>query len=296
MSDFLLFLVFMIPGTIVLGVSDILVRKILVKNAVKEESLLGLVFILAGFFLAGTLPFIGLPEIIPGFWLAFAITASLNIFGQLAYYKAFKREEASLVAPFRLLTPPLVILTGFLVLREALSPSGIAGIFVITAGLAFLLRTEALFTRANVKEVIFRPGIILAILGALLFAVAFPFDKKAVLLSSAIFFSALYLIAIGSVYLALSFLFLKQNPFLLLVSEKTRRDAFLLILAQASGMFLTTNALNFAFVAYAASVKRLWSFWTVLLSGKFLQEKNIGRKLLAVLIMLLGIAIITVWG
>ena len=60
--------------------------------------------------------------------------------------------------------------------------------------------------------------------------------------------------------------------------------------------YLTFTALSYALAAYAVSVKRLWSFWAVILSGHFLQERNIDRKLIATVTMLGGIALIVFFG
>lgn len=113
MTTTLLFLTLMIPGTFLLGLNDVLVRRLLKSGAIREQLLVTYEFI--GVFVVLAVPLLiqGVPEIKPGFWSAILITAVLNIFAQWAWYTAFRKEEASLISPLRLLTPPLVLLTGF---------------------------------------------------------------------------------------------------------------------------------------------------------------------------------------
>ena len=48
--------------------------------------------------------------------------------------------------------------------------------------------------------------------------------------------------------------------------------------------------------AHAASLKGPWSFWTVFLAGKFLEEKESRRRVIATLVMLSGIMVTVLWG
>ena len=55
------------------------------------------------------------------------------------------------------------------------------------------------------------------------------------------------------------------------------------------GIVLTNQALNYSFAAYASSLKRLQAVWTIIIAGKFLKEKDMGQKIFATAIMLVGI-------
>jgi len=69
-----------------------------------------------------------------------------------------------------------------------------------------------------------------------------------------------------------------------------------MVFINIAAFFLTTQALNYTLAAYAASVKRLWSFWAVILSGQILGEKDISHRLAATGIMLAGIVITSLFG
>ena len=298
MSATLTFLLIMIPGTFFLGLNDVLVRRLLRDGTRSGQLLVAFDFLTTAILLSIPLVFFGIPELKPGFFSAALITAVLNIFAMWGWYEAFRREEASLISPLRLITPPLVILTGYMVLRETPSALGVVGILTTIIGLWFLVSSEAAFRDVRLREVLRRPGVLLGIAGAISFAISFPFDKKAVVASSPLFavvciFAVLGLASAFMVYLRA---FAAKAELPRLHFRKDWRFFILLIFSHSLASFLSYAALNYALAAYAASVKRLWSFWAVLLSGKFLKEQNISRKLLATLVMLAGIAVTVIFG
>lgn len=290
--NFGLFLVFMLPATLFLGLHDVLTKKILSRN-INEQVLLIANFIITGI-LALSLVFIfGNPELKPGFWTALLATMVLNIFGQWCWYKAFQLGDVSLVSPLRLITPPLVVLTGILILGEMPSSRGMVGIVVMVIGLWFLLNKKS--SRDNQPpSPSRRRAILLAVAGALLFACSFPFDKKAVVASSSLVFVGIVfpLIALGNLLIYL--IYNKRWPDF----SSLRRVGWLLPLAfvvHTAGIILAAHSLSFALAAYASAIKRLLSFWAVLLSGAILREQ-IGQRLLATIIMLAGVLIIILAG
>lgn len=293
MDNIKLFLLFMIPGTFFAGLHDVIIRYILRGSRVNERLLLGINFSLSGFFALLILIFIfGFPSIKPGFWLAFGITALVGIFSHWFFFLAFRREEASIISPTRLISPPFVLLTGFLTLGEKPSFWGVFGVLTLVFGLWLLIRPET--REQGLSQILKRRGILLGVLGALLFAISFPFDKKAVITSSAVFFSALYLLVLGAISLII-FAFQKRK--LLVESLNVRWNTLVYLAAVYTlGFVMTAQALNYSLAAYASSVKRLWPLWAVILSGKFLKEKNIDRKVVATAVMIVGIVIMSLFG
>ena len=296
MSITLLFLLTMIPGTFFLGLNDVLVRKVLRSGKANSQLLAAYSFFSVGILLSPFLALTGLPELKSGFWTAIIIMSSLNIFAQWAWYTAFKKEEASLISPLRLITPPLVIVTGFLALNERTTIPGALGILLTVFGLWILLQSEAVFKETRLRDVIKRPGVLLGIWGAVSFAISFPFDKKAVVASSGLLTAVIAFLAVGlgNAFIVYLRKFREEKPSL--DFKNNWRILALMSVVHSIAAFLTFQALNYSLAAYAASLKRLWSFWAVLLSGRFLKEKNIGKKLLATVIMLGGIAITIFFG
>ena len=295
MMDSLIFLGLMFVGTFFLGLNDVLQRRYLLKG-VNEQILLGFSFLVVGVITFLSLFVFGFPEIKSGFWQALGITAALGVISQNVFMRALKIGEASMVSPLRLLTPPLVIITGFLVLGEVTSLWGIIGIFITIAGVWFLFPpAESVGIFHNFLKNLARPEVVLGILGSLLFAISFPFDKKAVVTSSALFLTATFFFVVGSATLLLSSFrrnFRRELKSVWQWRYAVLSTGFILIL----GALLTSQALNYSLASYAASAKRMWSFWTVLLAGKFLSEKHIGRRLGASAVMFSGILITVFLG
>ncbi|MBI2121720.1 MAG: DMT family transporter [Candidatus Sungbacteria bacterium] len=290
-----IFVLLMLAGTLALGADDVLKRKYL-REGMDEQILLGISWFGGGLLLLIPLFIFGIPEIKSGFWSAFFATTFLNVVSQNIFIRAFKIADASLIAPLRLLIPPIVIFTGFLVLGEVPTITGALGILTTIAGLWLLLPSGG--NDSGVEErAALRQGMIFGIMGSILFAFSFPFDKKAVVASSGIFFSSLVLIAVGILTIAGSMIFFKNSRISFFRDAvRWRRSLVLVSLAGGIGSFLTAQALGYSLAAYAASMKRLWSLWTVILAGKFLEERDLKRRLVATLIMLSGVAITAIWG
>lgn len=282
------FVILMIFGTFALGYNDVLRKRYLVRG-VDEQILLTLTMLLAGVLLILISAAIGFPNIQEGFWWYFIITLALNVVSQNLFIRAFKASDASTIAPLRLIIPPLVIVTGFLFLHEQPDIRGIVGIFTTIFGLWILLFSGKHISAAAALS---ERGVLLGLAGSVLFAVSFPLDKLAVMFSSGLFFSAMISLGVGVCTFAL--LQLRDPRFLgrMAVELQQHPSAFTaLTLTWGVGNFLTNQALNYSLVAYASSFKRLQALWTVLLSGHLLGEKDMGRKLIATVVMLFGIVL-----
>ena len=292
--SWLLFLLFMIPGTVFLASFDVCLRKTLKSETVNERLLLGVNFFGSGILLSLVLWWSGIPPIQPNFWKAFAITAFLNFFGQHAGYIALRCEEASFIAPFSLLSPSLVLITGFYVLGE--KPSLIAGLGVLVsmAGLGYLIKSKAAHRRETFWQICKRKGVILAFLQSLVFSIAFVYDKQAVVASSSLFFIANINLLIGSTSLAAALFSNDRASYKVFWAE--RRALGPLIVFQSIGSALSMQALHYSLAAYASSIKRIKALWVILLSGKFLGEEDLWCKGIAVGIMLSGMLLTILFG
>lgn len=289
MNKTFIFLGLMLVGTFFLGFNDVQKKKYLTQG-INEQVLLGLHLFFGGLILFPIVLISGIPQIHAGFWYSFAGTVSLNVISQALFMRAFKLSEASVIAPLRLIIPPLVIFTGFLFLRETPSLTGVIGIFVTMAGLWFLLFPQNPFSFMGLKNLKTEKGILLGLLGSVLFAISFPLDKKAVIASSALFSSSLSLMAVGLITMVINQLRNKKFSGEVYAAVKNQFGPLVVTsLSLGIGGFLTNQAFNYSLAVYASSVKRLQALWTVVLSGKFLQEQNIKKKLLATIIMFVGI-------
>ncbi len=291
----LLFVGLMLGGTFALGVGDVLRKKYL-KDGLDDQVLLTITLFLTGILLLPVLVLIGIPDIKDGFWLAAATTILLNLVSQNLFIRAFKLSDASIVAPLRLIIPPLVIVTGFLFLNERPSVVGTIGIFVTMIGLWFLLgggKNGGQPRYASGKK---DRGVAYGLMGSVLFAVSFPFDKITVVNSSALFATCIVFTILGLLTFAINVLRDKRFYGMVCASFTRHFTANMAVsLCSSVGVVLTNQALNYSLVAYASSLKRLQALWTVIIAGKYLREKDMPRRVLATLIMFVGILLSVFW-
>src|SRR3989344_8080376 len=101
----LLFLTFMVPGTVFLGLNDALIKRLLL-TGINSQFLLAVNFIAVGVIGLSPAAVLGMPALKPGFLSAFAATVCINIVAQLCFYRAFERGEASFVSAMGVGSPP----------------------------------------------------------------------------------------------------------------------------------------------------------------------------------------------
>lgn len=285
----------MLGGTLSLGVSDVLTKKYL-GDGLDDQAFLVITLFFTGMLLLPILALVGLPNIKEGFWLAVVITTFLNLISQNLFIRAFKLSDASLIAPLRLIIPPLVIFTGFLFLNEKPSLVGIVGIFITMIGLWFLLYKENKDGYQGYLSLIKDRGVIYGLLGSVLFSVSFPFDKIAVVKSSALFATFFIFSTIG--FLTFVINIIRDKKFASLVVQLLTqhfRATMIVSFFNSVGIVLTHQALNYSLVAYASSLKRLQALWTVIIAGKFLKEKEMKHRLIGTIIMFMGILLSVLW-
>lgn len=150
MNQTFIFLGLMLVGTFFLGFNDVQKKKYLAQG-INEQVFLGLYLFLSDLILLPAVFFFGIPVIRSGFWNAFLWTVILNVISQALFMRAFKLSEASMIAPLRLIIPPLVIVTGFLFLGETPSLAGVFGIIITMIGLWFFLFPRNFFLWQNLR-------------------------------------------------------------------------------------------------------------------------------------------------
>jgi drug/metabolite transporter (DMT)-like permease len=239
---------------------------------------------------------IEIPKIDRTFWISILILLPLEIVTTILYIKAIKASPLSLTIPFLSFTPLFLIITAFLMLGEIPSVAGVVGIILIVFG-AYTLNIhtlkkgfQGLFEplRAISKE----KGSIYMLIVAFIYSITSSIGKLAIMHSSPIFFGASY-------YLILTIAF---TPLAL----KKRRGELNLrrnLLGYGSiGFFI---ALMFIFhvlaiiqtdVAYMISIKRTSLIFSVLYGHFIFREERIRERLISSVMMLIGVAMISILG
>lgn len=238
-----------------------------------------------------------IPWIVPDmtFWFCIAVGLPMEALAFYCYMKALKVSPLSLTVPFLAFTPGFIILTGWIILGEEISPGGFCGIILIIVGAYFLNLSKTRYGLLDPLMAIFREsGSRLMLLVSFLYAFTSTIGKLAIIHSNPYFFGIIYNIAL----LMLLTLFLpaaaKAEP----VKHPFRRPLIGLILGAlvATTIFSHMLAISMTNVAYMISLKRTSLLFGVLYGALWFKEERIAERLTGAIIMMTGVFIIGWFG
>lgn len=231
-------------------------------------------------------------------WYIFSSTVFLTI-GTLLLTKAMKTCDLSIVAPIMSTTPIFIVLWEVLFFGQWPSVYGLLGILMIVFGSYTLNLSKA--RSVGILEplrAILRPSQgLLALLGAFAYSGSAMLSKLGLDISD----PTSYTIA----YEPIAFLEVTIVLLVLIALKKVKLDkgilGFPLVLIAQGGFNALNSLMNaFAFVlasaSYVISIKRTSGLFGVLFGYLFFKEKGTGERFLGALIMVVGVAILSVWG
>jgi len=272
-----------------------------------------------GFTVGGSLLFLfsalrGFPVIGPDFFAAVAITSVLNILGLSLIFKALSSSDLSLSVPMLSFTPAILIGTSYVILHEAPSLIGFAGICIIVSGSYVLnIAAEHEHYLDPVRAMMRNRGSWYMLIVAFLFAVSINFDKIALLNSDPFFGMALTVMTIGIAFLLISaysrYAGRKryQDPSssdtggaALPARAMPVRQFFLLTLL--IGLFVAVEAasvnvaLTLQIVPYVIAIKRLSIIFMVLYGTLVFYEGDSKKRVMGATLMVAGAIIILLFA
>ena len=198
---------------------------------------------------------------------------------------ALKGGELSVLGPINSYKAIIGLIFGMIILREFPNIFGLIGIGLIILGSYFILESPNAFLKKDIQYRIY----------ALIFsAIEAVFIKKVIILSSIIssFITSSFLGAIFS--FIIMYIFSEKNY---KISSKKHFIMYILT-AICFGLMTFTTAYVFKYmnVGYALSLFQLSIIINVILGYKLFNEKNLVKKLLGSLIILIGSATIMIYG
>ena len=230
-----------------------------------------------------------------GFWLDAALLLPLTLVGYVLYCQAIRLSPLSLVLPYLSLIPVFTMLTGRLLLGEAPSPAGGAGVLLLAAG-SYVLNLRAPSARGAwgpLLAVFREPGPRRMLLVAALYAVISAVGKHAAVLATPLGFVAWFEPA-SALFLGLALTALgRARPGKVLA--RPGRGALLGLIHfghVASGAY----AVVLTQTAYMLAVKRADGLLGVLLGRAAFRETDLAARLAGSTLMLAGAAVIAAWG
>ena len=198
---------------------------------------------------------------------------------------ALKRGELSVLGPINSYKAIIGLIFGMIILHEFPNIFGLIGIALIILGSYCILETPKAFLKRDIQYRIY----------ALIFsAIEAVFIKKVIILSSITtsFITSSFLGAIFSFIIMK--LFTEKN-----IKIPSKRHSIMYILtALCFGLMTFTTAYVFKYinVGYALSLFQLSIIINVILGYKLFNEKNLLKKLIGSLIILIGSATIMIYG
>jgi drug/metabolite transporter (DMT)-like permease len=222
-----------------------------------------------------------------------AILASVSFF---LVIKAVRHLEISLVAPLLALNPGVTALFGFLVLGENLERLSVLGIILMIAG-SYVLTLDPEKSFLHPLKVFAKSQYVHFVFASILFyAMGATFDRTVlsvfeIPVPNYMFFFHVFIAGIfvpivlfsghgfGSVWASI---------------KREKRSIFLISLFTILYRTFQMEALSVAYVGLVSAIKRSSAFFVTLIGGELFHEKNIGRKLIAALIIITGTILIIV--
>lgn len=225
------------------------------------------------------------------FWLYSVLGGVCGALGNGFLVRALHLGDLSVLGPVNSYKSVVGMIVGVFLLAEIPNIWGILGIGLIIYGSYFVLdTTDERFSWKLFKK----PEIQFRVWAMVLTAIEAVFVKKVIVASSSTLAFMSWCV-FGAFF---SFIVLLFSPFKLTVElKRTVRfeflPKFLLLIACIGTMQLTTNyAFEFMPVGYALSLFQLSTLVSVLFGYRFFQEREIGKKIVGSVIMVVGSVII----
>ncbi len=235
------------------------------------------------------------PQLDGTFWKTLAVLLPLETTALLLYMEALKVSPLSLTVPFLAFTPAFMIMTGYLILGEKLSLSGITGIFLIVVGSYSLhLRRISQGIFAPLKAIWTEKGSILMLLVAFIYAVTSVLGKLAIQHSKPMFFACFYFVVHGLFTTFVLTAIFREAP--LRVVKNCPKGVFWVGLAQSLMVISHMWAISLAPAAYMIAVKRLSVLFGVLIGCLFFKEEGLASRLFGASLMVGGVFLIALFS
>jgi len=216
-----------------------------------------------------------------------------EVFATFLYYRALKLTDISLSVPFLALTPIFVLLTGFLILGERVSHTGIAGIALITIGVYSINIKEIKGGLLGpIKAVLENKGSLYMVLVSVIFSVTAALSKKVMLLSSPQSAPLIYNLSISLALAPFVIYRLKKGASVVGKERGIILSYIALGLLSALSSIFFFKAISMSSAVYAVSIKRLSLLMSVGYGWLFFRERDIHIRLASTLCMVLGVALI----
>jgi drug/metabolite transporter (DMT)-like permease len=232
----------------------------------------------------------GMPRVLPGYLGPALISVALNIAANLLFFSALRNSQLSVTIPLLSLTPVFTALLAIPLLGEVPTGRQWLGILFVVAG-AFVLNLPegGSFSREAAR------GATLMVLVAVFWSLTGPFDKMATAKASGPFHATLLCTGVA---IGIAVVLAGQGRLRELADVRSAGWIFVLaVLISIAALGLQLLAMLKVWVGLVETLKRGIGNLSALILGKALfGEAVTSRKLLAVGLMIAGVALILAWA
>lgn len=264
-------------------------RQISEKTALKKEHQLDFLAANSIFMFLLILPMIFLIEQMPMkifFWIAFAM--AIDIVAVLLLLKAIKEAEISSIAPIMNLSPIFVLFLGYIFLSESPTAKQLLGIIIVLFGVYIIILKKNAFS-AEPKYLIYAT-ITAFIFGCI--AIIIRYVLKSISIWDLMFWTVT-LHMVGSV---LIHSILRGYRRLIRTYRRSVKPIALASVLGVISNFSVDLALSFpsGLAALVIPLRRTSTIFTALIGGRYFNETDVKRKVIACAVMLVGIFLIAI--
>lgn len=192
---------------------------------------------------------------------------------------SYKTEDVSKVYPITTSSPIFVLLLAVFILGEKITMIGFSGILTVIFGI-FVLNS------ITIKKLSFTKGVFFALLASIMYSFGAIIEKTGV--------------GKGNIFLYIYSVTFFMTLFLFLYSKNSSSGHLTYFIKNIKQLFPASVVLYFSVityrfgletvnVSYATSIRQINALFGVILGAIFLREKDTGRRLVASIIILVGI-------
>ena len=232
-----------------------------------------------------------------------ACLVPLEVMAMTLYMKALKVSEMSLSIPMLAFSPSFIVITGWLILGETVNLRGLAGIMTTVFG-AYVLHMRATGTKGGLlapfKSLATNKGARYMVMVAILYSMTSCLGKRAIQLSSPVFFAPFYFSLLGITFPFFYLIYSKETAMGyvkgIVHAKIIPKDVLFALVAtgvlQAVMIYSHMIAISLANVAYMITVKRTSLLFNIVFGAVFLGERPIAPRLLGGGLMLFGVFLV----
>jgi drug/metabolite transporter (DMT)-like permease len=253
-----------------------------------------------GLLTALALPFVaGIPFGALGmsFWVNMLAAVLLAVGGYLFLWYALRSTDLSVLGPINAYKAVLGLILGVVLIGEVPTVSGLIGVALIVAGSSFVIDRVPGQAHAHAfRQFAREPGVQLRFAALVCSATESIFLKRALLLSSP--FTTFLLWTVLCFVIAAAGAVLLQRRVTVEVTRLRSEWRTCLWLAVTTGLMQLTTLVTFGTlqVGYSLALFQLSTLITFYLVHRYFQERNIRRRLLGSLVMVIGAILIVTLG